>query len=166
MRVLQIVDGELTTAHYRQRHIHRARIISELTALAEGYKGTGWKITCPIEAYHKTKDVFTFVILESGGIMAVSSQVPWFAEEHVLCEEWLGAGVTVSDAADALYLMCKSMGFTRFEVGTRATPGQKHEAAARLYQRQGLRLSTISLEGVVTHEQETVTQGDGSTQAT
>ena len=164
MRVLQIVDGNIYKVAETPQH--RARIISELTALAEGYKGTGWKITCPIKAFHRIREDFTFILLESGGIMAVSSQVPWFAEEYVLCEEWLGAGVKTWHAAEALRLMCKTMGFTRFEVGTRAAPGQKHEAAARLYQRQGLRLSTISLEGVIDHEQETVTQGDGSTQAT
>lgn len=165
MRVLQIINGRIVK-YVGSLGLIRSRIISELTGLAEGYKDTGWKVTCPIKAFHRTRGEFTFVLLESGGIMAVSSQVPWFAEQHVLSEEWLGAGVTVSDAADVLYLMCKTMGFSRFEVGTRATPGQKHEAAARLYQRQGLRLSTISLEGVVEHEQETVTQGDGSSQAT
>lgn len=164
MRVLQIVNGRIVR-YVGSMGLVRSRIISELTGLAEAYKDTGWKITCPIKAFRRTQG-FTFVMLESGGIMAVSSQVPWFAEEHVLCEEWIGAGVTTEEAADALRLMCKVMGFSRFEVGTRATPGQKHEAAARLYQRQGLRLSTISLEGVVEHEQETTAQSNGSPQAT
>ena len=87
MRVLQILNGKIFAAG--RNDLIRARIISELTALAEGYKGTGWKVTCPIKAFHRTKDEFTFVLLESGGIMAVSSQVPWFAEQHVLCEEWI-----------------------------------------------------------------------------
>lgn len=165
MRVLTIIDNTIRRYSGGERYI-RQRVISELTRLAEGYKDTGWHVTDPVKAYHRTREDFTFVLLHCGGIMAVSSHVPWFAEEHVLSEEWIGAGVTTEEAADAMRLMCKVMGFTRFEVGTRATPGQKHEAAARLYQRQGLRLSTISLEGVVTHEQETVTQGDGSTQAT
>lgn len=165
MRVLQIINGRIVK-YVGSLGLIRSRIISELTGLAEGYKGTGWKVSCPVKAFERTQNEFTYVLLEDGGIMAVSSQVPWFAEEFVLCEEWLGAGVTVHEAAEALRLMCKTMGFTRFEVGTRAAPGQKHEAAARLYQRQGLRLSTISLEGVVNDEQETVTQGHGSSQAT
>lgn len=166
MRVLQIVGGKLFRVPEADHPMLRSRIISELTALAEGYKGTGWKITCPIKAFHRTRGEFTFVLLASGGIMAVSSQVPWFAEQHVLSEEWIGAGVTTQEAIDTLKLMATVMGFERYEVGTRAAPGQKHEAAARLYQRQGLRLSTISLEGVVNDEQETVTQSDGSPQAT
>lgn len=164
MRVLRVSAGKLHTVPTLA--YHRFRIIAELTTLAEQYKGTGWKITDPVKAFQRTKDEFTFIMLESGGIMAVSSQVPWFAEQHVLSEEWIGAGVTTQEAIDTLKLMATVMGFERYEVGTRAAPGQKHEAAARLYQRQGLRLSTISLEGVVEHEQETVTQGHGSTQAT
>lgn len=165
MRVVQILNGKIFAAG--RNDLIRARIISELTALAEGYKGTGWKVTCPIKAFHRTKDEFTFVLLESGGIMAVSSQVPWFAEQHVLSEEWIGAGVTTQEAIDTLKLMAEVMGFERYEVGTRATPGQRHEASARLYQRQGLRVSTIALEGVVEHgQQKDSSQGDGSSQAT
>lgn len=163
MRVLQIVDGTVTPfTKYRQRGYIRHRIISELTRLAEGYKDTGWKLADPVEAFHTIKDEFTFVLLESGGIMAVSSNVPWFAQEHVLCEEWLGAGVTTTEAASAMKAICKQAGIRRFEVGTRAVPNQKHSAAARLYQRDGLRLTTITLEGVMNDEQEDVAEGNGS----
>lgn len=165
MRVLQIVGGNIYKV--AETPLHRARIISELTALADGYRGTGWKVTCPIKAFHRTREDFAFLLLESGGIMAVSSQVPWFAEQHVLSEEWIGAGVTTQEAIDTLKLMATVMGFERYEVGTRATPGQRHEASARLYQRQGLRVSTIALEGVVEHgQQKDSSEGDGPAQAT
>lgn len=166
MRVLMIDRGKIIKMGEADMPRLRSRIIAELTTLAEGYKGTGWKVSCPIKAFERTKNEFTFVLLESGGIMAVSSQVPWFAEQHVLSEEWIGAGVTTQEAINTLKLMSTVMGFERYEVGTRAAPGQKHEAAARLYQRQGLRLSTISLEGVIEHEQKDSSQGTRSSQAT
>lgn len=163
MRVLQIVDGVVTAlTAYKYKGYIRHRIISELTGLAEGYKDTGWKLADPVEAFATIKDEFTFVLLESGGMMAVSTNVPWFAQEHVLCEEWLGAGVTTTEAASAMKAICKQAGISRFEVGTRAVPKQKHSAAARLYQRDGLRLTTITLEGVMNDEQEDAAQGNGS----
>lgn len=148
MRVLQIVDGTVSTFTGNREYI-RHRIISELTRLAEVYKGTGWQLAEPVVAFHTTEDEFTFVLLESGGMMAVSANVPWFAQEHVLSEEWLGAGVTTTEAVEAMKAICKQAGIRRFEVGTRAAPDQRHTAAARLYQRDGLRLTTITLEGVM-----------------
>lgn len=159
MRVVQIVGGVVSTFTGSLDYMRR-RIISELTGLADGYADTGWKLADPIQAFETIKDEFTFVLLESGGLMAVSSNVPWFSQEHVLSEEWLGAGVTTSAAVEAMNAICKQAGISRFEVGTRAAPGQRHQAASRLYQRDGLRVSTITLTGD-THEQEDSTQGYG-----
>lgn len=140
------------------------RIISELTRLSEEYRSTGWKMEDPYMAYQAIKDEFQFVVLPDGGVMAVSTNKPWFSREWVLCEEFIGAGVTTEQAAFALRCIAKAIRVNRFEVGTRATPGAKHQAAARLYQRAGLTCSTITLGGTV-DEQEDSSQGDGPTQA-
>lgn len=150
MRMIHVLgSGDIVPLVYTNSL--RQEVLSVLTVLADQFKETGVPTRCPIEALEIIGPELTFVRLSTGW-MAVSTNMPWYSTEHVLCEEFVGPGVTTEQAVEALEAICKATGVRRYEVGTRAAPQQKHEAVARLYQRQGLRLSTVSLEGVVSNE--------------
>lgn len=154
MRMIQVLpSGGIVPLMYTNSL--RQEVLTVLTVLADQFKETGVPTRCPIEALELIGPELTFVRLGTGW-MAVSTNMPWYSTEHVLCEEFIGPGVSVEQAVEALEAICKATGVHRYEVGTRAAPRQKHQAVAQLYQRQGLRLSTISLEGVVDNEQEVI----------
>lgn len=150
MRVI-IIDngqprlGELTT------HLRRL-VLCDLTILAAQYAGQGWELRRPEEALEGFQtDDYALLVLPGDRLIMVSAGRPWFSPELVFSEEWVGHGVTTAEACDAIRLVAAKFGATKFEVGTRATPGARHDAAARLYQRQGMRLSTHVLVGDI-HE--------------
>lgn len=133
--------GELT------QHLRRL-ILCDLTILAAQYVGQGWELRRPEEALETFEDDgYALLVLPGDRLMMVTGGRPWFSPELVFSEEWVGHGVTTDDVAWAMRVVGRHFGATKFEVGTRATPGARHEAAARLYQRSGLRLATNVLVG-------------------
>lgn len=150
MRVIIIEDGQGRVGELTD-HLRRL-VLCDLTILAAQYREAGWDLKRPEEAIREFYDeVYALVVLPGDRLMMVSSGIPWFANDPTISEEWIGYGVSVAEAADTLRLLGRQFGATKFEVGTRATPGARHNAAARLYQRQGLRLSTNVLVGDI-HE--------------
>lgn len=144
----QAVSGSLTS------YIRR-RMLVDLTILADQYKDQGWSLVRPEEAVQAwLESSGALLVFPDFRLMMVSTCAPWFASDQVLNEEWIGQGITTEDAVKAMKAVASQIGVQRIEVGTRATPGQRHEAASRLYQRLGLRPMTITLGGNI-HEQET-----------
>lgn len=140
---MNCVGGILTT-------YLRHRMLVDLTILASQYREVGYQLISPVKAMTAWEDSDgALVVFSDFRLMMVTAGAPWFASDVVLYEEWIGQGVTTDDAIKAMKAIAPHIGATKISVGTRATPGQRHEAAARLYQRQGLRPSTITLEGDV-----------------
>lgn len=126
----------------------RKHVLVELCILHTRYGAEGWQLKGPLEGLEALIESDRILVqLASGRLMCVDLAQPWFSPEWVLGEEWLGNGVGTTEAVDAMRLLCRKFNVSRFEVGTRASPGQRHQAVARLYQRSGLRPSTIVLEG-------------------
>ena len=150
MRVILIDDGMPVLGELTD-HLRKLMLV-DLVILRQQYRDAGWALVRPEEALETfLESDMALVVLPGDRLMMVSAGRPWFSPDIILSEEWLGHGVTVPEAVEVMKAIGRAHGIERFEVGTRATPGQRHEAAARLYQRQGLRLSTCVLEGK-THE--------------
>lgn len=161
MRVV-LIDDHFNVVKGVMTPYLRSLALVDLTILADRYKGTPWTLRRPEDALEQLLESDCILVsLSHQRLMCVSLGQPWFSTDWVLSEEWLGDCVTVPEAIGVLTALGKALNVQRFEVGTRATPGQRHEAAARLYQRQGLRLSTCVLEGEI-NEQESPTQSNGS----
>lgn len=153
MRVILIDDHANVVKGVMTPHLRRLMLV-DLTILAAQYTGTPWTLKRPEEAQEALLESDAIlVVFPDNALMCVSLGQPWFSSDWVLSEEWLGHGVNTDRAVQALQHIAKALNVKRFEVGTRATPGQRHEAAARLYQRQGLRLSTCVLEGEVDEQE-------------
>lgn len=150
MVAVSYVNGELVPCEFNH-DTQRLIIAVALSELKAGYAQTGWS-TASVEEAMDALDGNLFVFVGCR-VMCLSQCRPWFSAEDVLTEEFVGPGIGMQTATQVMRLAAKTMNVRRFVVGTRAAAKQRQAGLARLYQREGLSVSTIELMGE-TDEQE------------
>lgn len=151
MRVI-LIGSNGTWAKGTMTPYLRKLMLADLTILAHQYRDTPWVLKRPEEALEEILDGDdVLIVFPDNRLMCASLVQPWFSKDWVLSEEWVGHGLTTDEVIRAMRMIAKTLQVKRIVVGTRAAPGQRHEAVARRYQQQGLRLATIVLEDEV-HE--------------
>lgn len=133
-------------------------LMASLYALHDKYKGEGWVLETPEEAAKELVQGNLFVFI-GHRLICLSQTKPWFSKEHIVVEEFVDEGIQLETVKAVCEFACRTIGLRRYTVGTRAATNQRHAGLARLYQREGLTVSTVELMGVI-HEQED-SQGSG-----
>lgn len=146
IKILKYEDGQL--AYYMEhRHLVEEKVLQALTWLAEHAAVQGYKdIIEPSELVEYVLDEF-YLVKVSDTLVAFSLAEPWFMRGRVVCEEFIvpltDAPSPIADVVKALEAVGRSCGCTTLTLGTRANP--KHRGLARMFEREGARISTIEL---------------------
>lgn len=144
------VNGTLVECEFSER-AQRHLLLCSLYALRDTYLATGWQMKTPeeaAEALTESEDDSFFVFV-GDKLVCLSAAQPWFSKEYVLTEEFVDPGVPPETVKAIMLEVCRLVDIDRFEVGTRAVANQRHAGLSRLYQQQGLAVSTVTLMGVV-----------------
>jgi hypothetical protein len=153
MWAVSFIDGELGECKWKP-HQQRIFVLAELQDLRDEYERmTGWECVTPEEylADIETTALFVFV---NDKVVCLSETRPGFSRETVIAEEFVGRGVDVRTVAAIARAAGAMVGLKRFVVGTRAPANGRIAGLAKLYQREGLAISTIELMGEVNGQQE------------
>lgn len=145
MQAVSWKSGQLMACEYSEA-TQLSLLLCSLYALRDGYASTGWKLVEPEEAAAELMDDNLFVFV-GDKLMCLSESRPWFSAENVITEEFVDEGIPLDTVVDVLKAVCERAGCNRFTVGTRAAANQRHAGLAKLYQRQGLSVSTVELVG-------------------
>lgn len=145
------INGELVPCEWNP-DTQRLIVLATLSELKEGYAVTGWPTALVKDAMESLIEGNLFVFV-GDKVMCLSQCRPWFSAEDILTEEFVGNGIGLETVTRVMRVAASVMGVSRFVVGTRAAANQRQAGLARLYQREGLTVSTIELMGT-THEQE------------
>lgn len=141
--VLRWEDNQLTC--YQE---NRNKLILDLhhvmSCLKDQYEGQGWKNLCPYTAAVNAVDDFDLVYVD-GGLIGFTVGQPWFVSGGDCISEEFVYDVPVDTVVKVLKDIGTRAGCKRLLLGTRAVPRGKHAALARLYEGQGLAVSTIEL---------------------
>lgn len=148
MWALSWVDGKLTDCQWKP-HQQRILILSELEHLKQGYEDReGWPCTTAEEALTQIERSSIFVF-DGHKVLALSAVQPWFSKEEVLTEDFVGQGMDIPTVVAIMREVCKVVCLKRFTVGTRAAANGRHAGLARLYENEGLSVSTLELKGEI-----------------
>jgi len=136
--------GECEFDAQTQRELLRA----SLYTLKAEYEKTGWKVAKVADAMDDLipGNLFVFV---GPAIICLSEGRPWFSAERVLTEEFVDPGIGLETVIEVMRAAANIVDVNRFTVGTRAAANQRHAGLAKLYQKQGLTVSTVELVGVI-----------------
>jgi hypothetical protein len=124
-----------------------------LLYLKTEYEKTGWRVAEVDDAMEELipGNLFVFV---GPHIVCLSECRPWFSAERVLTEEFVDPNIGLDTVVDICRHAANVVDVRRFTVGTRAAANQRHAGLAKLYQKQGLSVSTVELVGVIHGQQE------------
>lgn len=140
------IGGKLEECEWKP-HQQRILVLAELEHLRETYEATtGWACVTAEEALEEIEGGSLFVFV-GHRVMVLSESKPWFSAERVLVEEFIGAGIDTETAVAVMRETCRTVDIKRFTVGTRAVANGRHAGLAKLYQREGLTVSTVELMG-------------------
>lgn len=143
------VGGKLTECQFLPR-AQKSLLLASLYALRDRYASEGWALETPENAAQELLDGNIFIFV-GDKLMCLSQAKPWFSTEFVLTEEFVDEGISLETVKAVCEYACREIGIKRYTVGTRAAANQRHAGLARLYQREGLTVSTVELMGVI-HE--------------
>lgn len=141
--------GECEWSAETQRRLLRLSLLH----LKEEYEKTGWRVAEVEDAMEELipGNLFVFV---GANIICLSESRPWFSAERVLTEEFVDPNIGLETVVEICKYAAEVVDVRRFTVGTRAAANQRHAGLAKLYQKQGLSVSTVELVGVVHGQQE------------
>ncbi|ANH51093.1 hypothetical protein FDH02_gp17 [Pseudomonas phage VSW-3] len=140
-------DGELGACQFSDATARRLVLVS-LYALHREYTATGWDLTDPESALKELEDHSAFVFIDDR-VICLSESKPWFSNEPVVSEEFVTDGIRPEQVKQVIEAVCRLMGVRRYAVGTRAVANGRHAGLSKLYQQEGLTVSTVELTGVV-----------------
>lgn len=153
MKSLSWESGQLSACTLSEA-VQRKLLLCSMYSLRVEYAPTGWQMVTPEEAAdalgNDDDNLFVFV---GYNMVCLTQCRPWFSAEDVITEEFVDQDIPLETVVEIMQAVARLAGCRRFSVGTRAAANQRHAGLARLYQRQGLAVSTVELMGVV-HEQE------------
>jgi hypothetical protein len=153
------INGELEPCLWKD-HQQRILIVGELEHLKEKYEeATGWECVDPLTYFQEIEHGSLFVFVDHK-VLCLNEVRPGFSKERILAEEFVGQGIDTETVVAVCRKVCATIGLKRFVVGTRAPANGRIAGLAKMYQRQGLSVSTIELMGEV-HEQQKDPQGGG-----
>lgn len=136
-------DGQLTY-HLDNRNELRKEVLGQLTRFWDVLTGKGWgKVIDPEAAADILLDSFIHLRVE-GGLIACSTVQPWFSDEVMLAEEVV-YDLAPKDIVPAMEALAKLLGCSRIVVGTRAVSRDRHLALAKVFQQEGMSVSTVEL---------------------
>ena len=140
-------DGQLGECEF-DAPTQRALLRASMHALKAEYEKTGWKVASATAAMTELipGNLFVFV---GPNIICLSEGRPWFSAERVLTEEFVDPGIGLETVIEIMKAAADIVDVKRFTVGTRAAANQRHAGLAKLYQKQGLTVSTVELVGVI-----------------
>lgn len=142
------INGKLEECEWKP-HQQRILVLAEMEHLREAYQiQTGWECADAAEALAEFEDSSLFVFI-GHKVMVLSETRPWFSKERVLTEEFIGQGIDIETAVAVMQETCRTVDIKRFTVGTRAAANGRHAGLAKLYQREGLTVSTVELMGEI-----------------
>ncbi len=140
-------DGELVPCEFLPETQRKLLRIS-LYGLRQEYEKTGWALV-PLDVAMEEIIPGNMFVFVGDKIMGVSAAKPWFSSEGLVVEEFVDYGIPLDTVVAVLKASASIYGVRRYAVGTRAAMKQRHSALARLYEREGLSVSTIELTGVI-----------------
>lgn len=141
------IDGKLVECEF-DAIAQRELLGLSLQALRTEYVKTGWEVATVSDAMDDliSGNLFVFVGTQ---IICLSEGRPWFSAERVLTEEFVDPGIGLETVIEIMKAAADIVDVKRFTVGTRAAANQRHAGLAKLYQKQGLTVSTVELVGVI-----------------
>lgn len=153
---IYFVDTDGNVGHYMDSETSvRQQVVSCLSWLRQQLTDTGWgKLVDMDTAVDYVLSEF-FLLRVQDSLIALSAVSPWFSTDVVLAEEFNAPfgdnPASVAEVVLAMEAMAKLSGCTKISLGTRANTRQR--GLARLFEKEGARLSTIEFVKDIPYEQ-------------